>query len=140
MAAPEPAGSPVHEGLFTTGPDPHLLGSQCGSCGARHFPRVEVCPYCGTAGSHDVELATTGRLWAWTTVTAPPPGYEGRVPYGFGVVELDGGPRVITRLTEADADALSAGQPMRLVLDNVGPSEDASVLSWAFSPAAGRST
>ena len=35
-------------------------------------------------------------------MTAPPPGYQGEVPYGIGVVELPEGVRVITRLTESD--------------------------------------
>ena len=33
---------------------------------------------------------------------APPPGYLGEVPFGFGVVELDEGLRVLGRLTESD--------------------------------------
>jgi uncharacterized OB-fold protein len=135
-AAPSvPVPVPVHDGLFTMGPDPHLLGSQCRHCGARHFPRVDVCPYCGTPSPEDCELPAIGRLWAWTTVTAPPPGYEGPVPYGFGVVELDGGPRVVTRLTETDAATLSAGQPMHLVLTDVSGAKEDPVFSWAFAPA-----
>ena len=53
-------------------------------------------------------------LWAWTAVTAPPPGYQGEVPFGVGVVELPEGLRVITRLTEGDPGALASGQPMEL--------------------------
>jgi uncharacterized protein len=129
-------GTPVavHEGLFTTGDDPRLLGSRCHQCENRHFPRVDVCPYCGSPDPEDCELAPSGRLWAWTTVTAAPPGYEGPVPYGFGVVELDGGPRVVTRLTEADVVALSAGTPMHLVLTDVGGSNGDRIVSWAFAP------
>lgn len=123
----------IHEGLFIMGDEPHLLGSLCHQCGNRHFPRVDVCPYCGSPAPEDCELPATGRLWAWTTVTAPPPGYEGPVPYGFGVVELEGGPRVVTRLTEPDVDALSAGAAMHLVLTDVGGTDDR-IVSWAFAP------
>ena len=48
---------------------------------------------------------TEGTLWGWTAVTAPPPGYDGELPFGFGVVELTDGLRVITRLTESDPRA-----------------------------------
>jgi hypothetical protein len=66
-------------------------------------------------------------------VTAAPAGYEGPVPYGFGVVELnDSGLRVVTRLTEPDPARLTFGQPMVLVADQV--SDD--VATWAFTPAA----
>jgi uncharacterized OB-fold protein len=76
-------------------------------------------------------------LWAWTAVTAAPPGYRGTVPFGFGVVELDDKVRVITRLTESDPRALEFGQPMRLVLDVVDhdDDDDVDVAMWAFAPA-----
>jgi uncharacterized OB-fold protein len=126
--------TPVHEGLFTTGEDPHLIGGSCRTCRSQHFPRTDTCPYCGADTIVASELPTTGRLWAWTTVTAAPPGYHGPVPYGFGVVELGECLRVVTRLTEPDAAALHTGQPMRLVLDDVGDSAEEAVLSWAFAP------
>jgi uncharacterized OB-fold protein len=61
-------------------------------------------------------LSPEGRLWAWTAVTHPPPGYRGDIPYGFGVVELPEGLRVVTRLTEADPHNLRVDQPMHLVI------------------------
>ena len=70
-------------------------------------------------------------------MTAAPPGYAGRVPYGFGVVELPEGIRVVTRLTEADPGRLEAGQPMHLVVEAVGQDEDGDpVVTYAFSPVA----
>jgi uncharacterized OB-fold protein len=66
-------------------------------------------------------------------VTAAPPGYSGRVPYGFGVVQLDDGVRVITRLTESDPDALTFGEPVRLVLEAVDRDDEGrDVVTWAF--------
>ena len=91
----------VREGLFTDSDPPSLLGSRCGACGSVHFPRADTCTYCATEDPEPVELSHQGTLWAWTAVTAPPPGYRGEVPYGIGVVELPEGLRVITRLTES---------------------------------------
>lgn len=86
-----------------------------------------------------MELSASGRLWAWTAVTAAPPGYQGEVPYGFGVVELDDGLRVVTRLTEADPARLVAGQAMHLVLVDLCDDHDGRrVLSYAFAPDAPR--
>ena len=88
----------------------------------------------GATGADDVEevrLSTEGALWAWTAVTAPPPGYEGPVPYGFGVVELEAeGLRLVTRLTEPDPAELRAGQRMRLVVEHL-PGD---LAIWAFAP------
>ncbi len=81
-----------------------------------------------------MELSGTGRLWTWTAVTTAPPGYRGEVPYGFGVVELPEGLRVVGRITEPDPARLSAGQPMRLVVVPVQVDEDGQALSYAFAP------
>ena len=126
---------PVHDGLFTTGDEPRLLGSRCGSCGGHHFPRHETCPYCSADDVEPIELSTTGTLWSWTAVTAPPPGYHGTVPFGFGVVELSEGIRVITRITESDPTALRQGQPMTLVVAPLLVAEDGTeIVTYAFGP------
>ena len=132
---PMDATAAVHEGLFSVGDVPRLLGSRCGVCGHHHFPRTEVCPYCASDGCSPVELSATGRLWAWTAVQAAPPGYLGDVPYGFGVVELPEGIRILSRLTEADPARLSDGQPMRLCVVELHRDDDGRrVLTYAFGP------
>jgi uncharacterized OB-fold protein len=91
---------------------------------------LDTCPYSGATDVERVELSREATLWAWTAVTAAPPGYEGAVPYGFGVVELvREGLRVITRLREADPARLSFGQPMTLVTDELPGGK----VTWAFA-------
>jgi len=107
-----------------------LQGGFSPTSGLHHFPLGPICPYSGAEDVEPVALPTTGRLWLWTAVTAAPPGYEGPVPYGFGIVELDGiGLRVLSRLTEPDPAALSEGQAMHVVAEQLG---DLQV--WAFAP------
>jgi uncharacterized OB-fold protein len=112
-----------------------LLGGACGTCDRRHFPPARWCPWCGDGAITEVRLATQGTLWAWTAVHAPPPGYDGAVPYGFGIVELPAdGLRVVTRLTEADPARLQLGQPMTFTTVVVADG-DSPVEIWAFAPA-----
>ena len=131
------ARRPVAEGLFELeGDRVTLLGGFSPTSGLRHFPRLDVCPYTGADDVEPVALSDHGTLWGWTAVTAPPPGYTGTVPFGFGVVELPEGLRVIARITEAHPDALVLGQPMRLVADVVGVDDDGTeIVAWAFAPA-----
>jgi uncharacterized OB-fold protein len=125
----------VHEGLFTDGDPPALLASRCGSCGSVLFPRVDACTYCAGVGTEPLDLLGPGDLWAWTAVTASPPGYEGEVPFGMGVVELPEGVRVITRLTESDPGALEPGQAMELrVVPLHRDAEGNDVVTYAFAP------
>lgn len=123
---------PVREGVFT--PD-HLLGARCTACERHHFPASPRCPYCGSDAVAAAQLSGRGTLWAWTAITAPPPGYRGTVPYGFGIVELPEGMRVVTRLTEADPAQLTFGLPMHLVADELHTDDDGNaVVSYAFAP------
>jgi uncharacterized OB-fold protein len=124
---------PVAEGLFELADDGslRLIGGYSPSSEQHHFPLAPCCPYTGAEDVERVVLPSTGVLWLWTAVTTAPPGYDGPLPYGFGVVELDGcGLRVVGRLTEADPAALREGQPMRVVADDLGDG----VVTWAFAP------
>ena len=128
-----PGPRAVTEGLFTDDP-PRLLGAWCRACAHHHFPRLDQCPYCGADDVVAVELSDRGTLWGWTTVTALPPGALGSVPYGFGVVELPEGLRVITRLALPD-DTWAFGQAMELRIVELGPDVDGAVVStWEFAP------
>lgn len=123
----EPAVDP-HPRLFT---DAGLLGGACPACERRHFPRAHWCPWCGAEGATEVVLSNEGRLWAWTVVHSPPPGYLGEVPFGFGVVDLPAdGLQVVTPLTETDLDRLHEGQAVRFVVRSVGEHHE----GWAFAP------
>jgi uncharacterized OB-fold protein len=123
---------PVRDGLFT---DDHLVGGRCGACAHHHFPVAKTCPYCSSTDIAEVALSPTGTLWSWTAVTAAPPGYQGDVPFGFGVVELPEGVRVITRLTESDPERLTHGQPVQLrVVPLHVDDEGRTVTTYAFAP------
>ena len=128
---------PVAPGLFDLDADGTLtlLGGYSPTSGLHHFPRFDVCPYTGADDVEPARLANRGTLWAWTAVTAAPPGYAGAVPFGFGIVELPEGLRVVTRITEADPSALELGMPMHLVADTVAVDDDGTeVVAWAFAP------
>lgn len=126
----------VREGLCSDDP-PALLGSRCTQCGAHLFPRADTCGYCATEDPEPVALSGHGVLWAWTAVTAAPPGYRGEVPYGMGVVELPEGIRVIGRLTESDPAALHAGQAMELRIVALHTDDESNeVVTYAFAPVA----
>jgi len=129
----------VREHLFRARDDgsARLVGGTCASCGRVHFPAAEVCPYCSNESCGEVELGPRGFLWLYTSVLRAPPGYRGAVPFGFGIVDLEEGLRVVTRLTESDVTKLSPGQPMRLVVDLLHTDDDGEEVStFAFAPEA----
>lgn len=108
-----------------------LVGGWSATSGQAHFPPAPLCPYSGADDVERVDLPRRGTLWAWTAVTTAPPGYEGPVPFGFGIVELgEVGLRLVTRLTVADVEALWFGQPARLVAEELPTGRRV----WAFAP------
>lgn len=126
---------PVAEGLFTVDDGVLTLrGGWSPTSGLSHFPFSPACPW---SGAQDVEprpLPRTGRLLWWTAVTSPPPGYQGPVPYGFGVVELDDGLRVVGRLTVAEPGLLRGGEAVEVVAEELPDGEGGDVVTWAFAP------
>lgn len=124
---------PVQAGLFQSDP-PALLGTRCDECGHHAFPRASTCPYCGSERVGDVTLSGTGTLWGWTTVTTAPPGYHGDVPFGFGIVELPEGLRVITRLAHP-VDGYTHGLAMHLRIVPLHTADDGTrIETWEFAP------
>jgi uncharacterized OB-fold protein len=129
----------ITDGLFEIHDDGTiaLIGGFSPSSARFHFPLLDSCPYTGATDVERVILSADATLWAWTAVTAAPPGYAGPVPFGFGVVELVHEQlRVITRLTEPDPAALTFGQPMRLVAEVLPLESGESVTTWAFESGA----
>jgi hypothetical protein len=129
-------GRPITPGLFVVGPGgPRLIAGRCAACRALHFPAASVCPYCAAGDCVETEVGPAARLWLHTVVSTRPPGYRGPLPYGFGVVEIDEGLRVVTRLSEPRPDRLQPGMAMRLIVEPLFiDDEGAAVFSYAFAP------
>jgi len=122
----------IADGLFELDADGvlTLVGGYSPTSGQYHFPLLDTCPYSGATDVERVLLSRDATLWAWTAVTAAPPGYRGEVPYGFGIVELVREHlRIVTRLQHADPSALTFGQSLTLVTDEL----PGGVVTWAFA-------
>jgi uncharacterized OB-fold protein len=127
---------PLKHGLLTTvddSLDARLVGGRCRLCSRISFPVQELCPYCSADGSEPTPLSPDGVIEVCTTVLTRPPGYEGAVPFGFGVVELPEGIRIISRIRHPER--CTAGTAMRLVLDTLHTDADGrEVVTYAFEP------
>ena len=88
---------PVVEYLVL-GDKPHLKAHACTNCGALYFDRRNACAHCSGRNFADQELATTGRLRAFTIVHRAAPSV--RTPYTSVVVDLDGGGSVKANLLD----------------------------------------
>lgn len=88
----------------------------CEACGRFTFPPKPVCPHCWSDRMVWKPLAARGILYTWTRIHAAPKVFVDEVPYAVGVVDLDGGLRIATRLVDDAAKPFSCGMPVELVV------------------------
>ncbi|SFS10863.1 Zn-ribbon domain-containing OB-fold protein [Sphingomonas jatrophae] len=135
---------PVLAGWFTTGEQPHLIGSRCAACGSYYFPKLEsLCrnPVCESTQFETVELSRTGKLWSFTNAGYQPPApyvaAEPFVPFAIAAVELEREKMIVLgQVAEGIGVAdLKAGLAMELVVETV---PDAAApegkLAWKWKP------
>jgi uncharacterized OB-fold protein len=123
-------------------PDPQLIGSRCGDCGATTFPTQPICPRCTSEAMSDLLLPGRGTLVTWTTQGfLPGPPYAGSEtaesfePFGMGLVQLGDVIKVEGRLTEGDPEKLRFGMEVELTMRPLYTDDEGDdVLMFAFAP------
>src|SRR5260370_41873301 len=89
-------------GYLSLGDDPHLVASECSSCGALYFDRRNACANCGGRDFGTRRLANDGVLRAFTIVHRAT--QDVQVPYVSGIVDLDGGGVVKANIVGIDTE------------------------------------
>lgn len=122
---------------------PHLIGSQCCSCGTYYFPRASgFCrnPDCDGESFEDVPLSRTGKVWSFTNACYQPPEpyiaadpYE---PFTIAAVELDKEKMIVLGqvVRGVNVNDLKAGMTMEIVLEPLYENEEGQHLIWKWKP------
>lgn len=71
-----------------------LRGFRCANCGLVTATWGLACSRCGADELVEAELATRGKVAAFTVLSVPGDEFLNDAPYAYVVVELDGGGRV----------------------------------------------
>ena len=120
---------PFAEGMWRIDPEdgqPRLLGNRCPSCGELFFPRRDeggICAQCQYPSLENVELSREGTIVSFTTVLQAPFAYFGPVPYNYGLVDLDDGIRIETRLG-GEFEKLKVGLKVVLAVETLYADKD----------------
>lgn len=115
-------------------PEPHLMATECTSCGARYFDRRNACANCESEEFKQVPVATAGIVKAFTIVSMAAPGVP--VPFVAAIVDCDG-TSVRGNLVdvEPDAEHLQLGMKVELTTTSVGvDSEGTEAVGFGFRP------
>lgn len=92
-----------------------FIGGKCATCGTVQFPKSRYCvnPNCGALDTQDDHAMadTPGKVNTYTadslTFSLDPPAY-------FGMVQFDGGGRLMVDFTDVDRDSFDIGAPVRM--------------------------
>jgi uncharacterized OB-fold protein len=82
--------SSLQEGRFET--------TSCEDCGRASFPPKPFCPHCWSKHLTWIPLRGRGRLYSQTVIHAAPAVFRAETPYRVGIVDLDEGLRIATRI------------------------------------------
>ena len=129
-------GQVPYVGYLSIGDDPHLVASECESCGALFFDRRNACANCGRRGFRSRRLANEGALRAFTIVHRATPDVP--VPYVSGIVDLDGGGVVKANIVGIDPEPgnVALGMKVRLTTFPIGSdSAGTEAISFGYQPA-----
>jgi uncharacterized OB-fold protein len=93
-----------------------LVGGKCRACGTRQFPRGRYCvnPQCNALDSQDDQpfSGIGAKVMSYTadvlTYSPDPPAY-------YGMIEFDGGGRMMADFTDVDDGKVVVGMPMRMM-------------------------
>jgi uncharacterized OB-fold protein len=94
--SPDEQSAPYWEGLRAR----RVLVQACTACGRRRFPPTPGCPYCADPGIRWDEAPGTGTVYSFITVhRAFDPAFAADVPFDLATVDLDGGGRIVGRVS-----------------------------------------
>jgi uncharacterized OB-fold protein len=116
------------------GDDPHLVASECTSCGARFFDRRNACASCFGTAFTKVPVPSEGELRSYTVVAFAAPGVP--VPFVAGVIDC-GGTSVRGNVVnvEPDPDHVHLGMKVRMTTFPIGTdSAGTEAIGFGYEP------
>jgi uncharacterized protein len=99
-----------------------LVIQRCSACDSWVFhPRLR-CPACSADRLEWTLASGRGSLWSYVIVHLAEAGFHDEVPYVLGVVELEEGPHMMSRIRGVDPtpEAVEIGTPLRVEFEPRG--------------------
>jgi uncharacterized OB-fold protein len=93
----------------------------CDDCEKFTFPPKSFCPHCWSTRTHWAGLSGRGLLYSQTLIHAAPAIFRDEAPYRVGIVDLEEGLRVATRILSETTPALDVPVLIVTLLYTDGP-------------------
>jgi 3-hydroxy-3-methylglutaryl CoA synthase/NAD(P)-dependent dehydrogenase (short-subunit alcohol dehydrogenase family)/putative sterol carrier protein len=108
-----------------------LVGGKCKACGAPQFPKMDICvnPECGAFDSQedyefaDVPAAVKSFTGDMLSVSVDPPAI-------YGMVQFEGGGRIMADFTDCELDDLKVGLPVKMAFKRKGVDKERGFVNY----------
>ncbi|WP_398471950.1 Zn-ribbon domain-containing OB-fold protein [Tardiphaga sp.] len=98
-----------------------LETTRCDACERFSFPPKPICPHCWSTTISWAGLIGTGRLYSQTVIHVPPAVFKQESPYRVGIVDLDQGVRLATKILSDDPLPLDSAVQLLVLRYRDGP-------------------
>ena len=79
-----------------------------------------MCAQCGSWEWEWAKSSGRGKLFTWTVVTlAMYPAFKDEVPYAVALIEMEEGPRIVSRIVDVAPEDLSMDMPLEVIFEDV---------------------
>jgi uncharacterized OB-fold protein len=109
-----------------------LEGAICKDCNFSFFPPRAVCPNCGSRELNLQNFSQSGKVLSYTDIRKPPTDFENYAPYPVALIELLGGVKIVSQLTDCDIDEIFIGMPVEAVLRKLREDGEYGVVYYAI--------
>lgn len=110
--------------FWSAAADGRLVADRCADCGAlAPYPRG-FCPECWSSNVAAEELSGRATLYTYSEVHANPmPPFKDLTPYVAAIVDLEEGPRMVTRLVDVPIAEVQIGMALQATFERVDEGE-----------------
>ena len=113
---------PLYAPFWAAAADERLALQQCEQCGYVRWPPEPLCPECLAEGGRWTDMPRTGTVWSVATYEhAYHPAFRDELPYACALVQLEGGPMIVSRLADVEPADAEVGMRVEAVFPEVAP-------------------
>jgi len=109
-----------------------LEASRCTGCGHNAFPPRQICPECGAGEFETFRLPDTGTILTYTVIRVAPSQFTDEAPYAVGIVELEGGTRITSQITDIPLDRIAIGGKVKVEFRRIREEGEAGILCYGY--------
>ena len=111
-----------------------LVGQKCKSCGEIQFPWLQVCNWCQAKGDFFDEVPLASKRGTLFTYSMDERAMEADLPNVLCIVDLEGGGRFYSQMTDRDPDKLEIGMTMEPTFRKIHDGSGVHNYFWKVRP------